>query len=58
MGAGLDLAQLLAALGLPDALTDDVLCGLCGDAAEVLGLEGSDNAVADLVAPCGCSGPR
>ena len=49
MGAGLDLAQLLAALGLADALTDDVLCGLCGDAAKVLGLEGSDHAVAHLV---------
>ena len=50
MGAGLDLAQLLAALGFPDALTDDMLCGLCGNAAEVLGLEGGDNAVADLIA--------
>ena len=50
MGAGLDLAQLLAALGFPDALTDDMLCGLCGNAAEVLGLEGGHNAVADLIA--------
>ena len=40
MCAGLDLAQLLAALGLADALTDDVLCGLGGNAAESrLGLE-------------------
>ena len=50
MGAALDLAQLLAALGLADALTDDVLCGLGCDAAEVLGLERGDDAVADLVA--------
>ena len=50
MGAALDLAQLLAALGLADALTDDVLCGLGCDAAEVLGLERGDDTVADLVA--------
>ena len=50
VGAGLDLAQLLAALGLADALTDDVLCGLGGDAAEVLGLEGGHDPVAHLIA--------
>ena len=49
VGAGLDLAELLAALGLADALTDDVLCGLSGDAAEVLGLQRGDDAVADLI---------
>ena len=48
--AGLDLAELLAALGLADALTDDVLCSLSSDAAKVLGLEGGHDAVADLVA--------
>ena len=41
---------LLAALGLADALTDDVLCGLGGDAAKVLGLEGGHDAVAHLIA--------
>ena len=50
MGAGLDLAQLLAALSLTDALTDDVLCGLGCDAAKVLGLEGGHDAVAHLIA--------
>ena len=50
VGAGLDLAQLLAALGLADALTDDVLCGLGGDAAKVLGLEGGHDPVAHLIA--------
>ena len=47
--AGLDLAQLLAALGLADALTNDVLCGLGGNAAKVLGLERGDDAVAHFV---------
>jgi|GEM_PF-6383626 len=46
--AGLDLAELLAALGLADALTDDVLCGLGGNAAKIAGLERGDDAVADL----------
>ena len=50
VGAGLDLAQLLAALSLTDALTDDVLCGLGGDAAKVLGLEGGHDAIAHLIA--------
>ena len=36
MGAGLDLAQLLAALGLADALTDDVLCGLGGEKIDIV----------------------
>ena len=47
--AGLDLAELLAALGLADALTDDMLCSLCSNAAKVLGLERGDDAVAHLV---------
>ena len=47
---GLDLAQLLAALSLADALTDHVLCGLGCNAAEVLGLEGGHDAVAHFVA--------
>ena len=49
MCAGLDLAELLVALGLADALTDDVLCGLGGNAAKVLGLERGDDAVAHFV---------
>ena len=40
---------LLAALGLADALTNDVLCGLGGNAAKVLGLERGDDAVAHFV---------
>ena len=38
VGAGLHLAVLGAALRLADALADDVLGGLGGDAAELLGL--------------------
>ena len=49
VGAGLDIAQLLAALCLTDALTDDVLCGLGGNAAEVLGLERGDDVVAHQI---------
>ena len=49
MALGLDLAELLAALGLADALADDVLCGLRGDAAELTGLERGDHPVAGLV---------
>ena len=37
MCAGLDLAELLVALGLADALTDDVLCGLGGNTAKIAG---------------------
>ena len=50
MCAGLDLAELLVALGLADALTDDVLCGLGGNTAKIAGLERGDDAVAHLVA--------
>ena len=49
MGLGLHLAVQLAALGLADALTDDVLCGLGGDAAELLGLEGGHHTLAHLI---------
>ena len=38
------------ALTLAQALTDDVLCGLGSNAAKLLGLEGRDHALADLVA--------
>ena len=50
MCAGLDLAELLVALGFADALTDDVLCGLGGNTAKIAGLERGDDAVAHLVA--------
>ena len=50
MGAGLHLAALQVALSLTQALTDDVLGGLGGDAAKFLGLQRGDHALADLVA--------
>ena len=37
--AALELLHLLAPLGFPDPLPDDMLCGLGGDAAELLGFE-------------------
>ncbi len=40
MGAGLDLAQLLAALALAQALADHMLCGLGGNAAKLFGFQG------------------
>ena len=49
MCAGLDLAELLVALSLADALTDDVLCGLGGNTAKIAGLERGDDAVAHFV---------
>ena len=38
MCLGLDLAELLAALGLADALADHMLCGLGSNAAKISGL--------------------
>ena len=50
MCAGLHLAALQVALTLAQTLTDDMLCRLGGNAAKLLGLEGGDHALADLVA--------
>lgn len=50
MCTGLHLAALQVALTLAQALTDDVLCGLGSNTAKLLGLEGRDHALTDLVA--------
>ena len=50
MRAGLHLAALQVALALAQALTDHVLGGLGGDAAELFGFQLGDHALADLVA--------
>ena len=49
MGAGLHFTALQVALALPQALPDDMLGGLGGDAAEFLGFQLGDHLLANLI---------